>query len=42
MLILLNNQLQALFKSSLAEQDDFELSELKAAGVLKKVRFAAD
>jgi hypothetical protein len=36
MLILLTNQLQAVFKSSLVEADDFELSELKAAGVLKK------
>lgn len=36
MLILLNNQLQAVFKSILVEQAEFELSELKAAGVLKK------
>ena len=34
-LILINNQLQALFRSK-EPLDDFELSEIKAAGTLKK------
>lgn len=36
MLILISNQLQALFKNHLQETDDFELSEIKAVSNLKK------
>jgi Transposase DDE domain len=35
-LILISNQLQALFKSKIESIDDFELSEIKAASSLKK------
>lgn len=35
-LILINNQLQALFKSKIELNDNFELSEIKAASTLKK------
>lgn len=35
-LVLINNQLQAIFKSALAQVPDFELSEFKAAKELKK------
>ena len=35
-LILISNQLQALFKAKIELLDDFELSEIKAAGSLKK------
>jgi hypothetical protein len=34
--ILISNQLQALFKNQIAETDDFELSEIKAVSNLKK------
>ena len=35
-LILINNQLQALFKSKIELDDNFELSEIKASSTFKK------